>query len=114
MMNNVLVHGETQHQHDQLLHKVLEWIQGAEVTLNADKCEFSKNLVKYLGHVVDPTGIRPDPDKVIAIRRVRKPQNVGDVGYFLRMVNQMSKFSPNLAEETQLLSELLIKDNEWV
>ena len=26
----------------------------------------------------------------------------------------MSKFSPNLVEETQPLGELLIKDNEWV
>ena len=114
MMEDVLVHGETQHQHDQRLHEVLKRMQGAGVTLNADKCEFSKNSVKFLGHVVDPTGIIPDPDKVIAIQRVRMPQNVGDVRRFLGMVNQMSKFSPNLAEETQPLRELLIKDNEWV
>ena len=97
MMDDVLVHGETQHQHDQRLHEVLKRMQGARVTLNADKCELSKNSVKFLGHVVDPTGIRPDPEKVIAIRRVRTPQNVGDVRRFLGMVNQMSKFSPNLA-----------------
>ena len=114
MMDDVLVHGETQHQHDQRLHEVLKWMQGARVTLNADKCELSKNSVKFLGHVVDPTGIRPDPEKVISIWRVRTPQNVGDVRRFLGMVNQMSKFSPNLAEETQPLRALLIKDNEWV
>jgi hypothetical protein len=30
------------------------------------------------------------------------------------MVNQMSKFAPNLAEITQPLRELLIKENQWV
>lgn len=96
------------------LHEVLEQMQAAGATLNAEKCQFSKESVKFLGHVVDPTGIRPDPDKVTAIRRVRTPANVGDVRRFLGMVNQMSKFSPNLPEETQSLRELLIKDNAWV
>ena len=34
--------------------------------------------------------------------------------HFLGMVNQMGKFSPNLAESTQPLRELLIKTNQWV
>ena len=68
MMDDVLIHGTTQQEHDQRLHEVLKRLQKAGVTLNADKCQFSRKSVKFLGHVVDPTGIRPDPDKVIAIR----------------------------------------------
>ena len=67
-MDNILVHGKTQQEHDQRLHEVLERMQAAGATLNAEKCQFSKESVKLLGHVVDPTGIRPDPDKVTAIR----------------------------------------------
>lgn len=70
--------------------------------------------VKFLGHVIDSSGIRPDPDKVMAIQKVRAPANVGDIRRFLGMVNQMSKFAPNLAEITQPLRELLIKENQWV
>ena len=65
-------------------------------------------------HIIDSSGIRPDQDKVMAIRKVPVPANVGDVGRFLGMVNQMSKLSPNLAEITQPLKELLIKGNQWV
>ena len=111
MMDDVLVHRKTQQEHDQRLRKRL---QEAGVTLNAEKCQFSKKSVKFLGHVVDHTGICPNPDKVTAIRRVRTPGNVGDVRCFLGMVNQMSKFSPKLAEETQPLREVFVKDNEWV
>ena len=44
-------------------------MQEAGVTLNAEECQFSNKSVKFLGHD-NPTGIRPDLDKVIAIRRV--------------------------------------------
>ena len=57
-----------------------------EVTLNADKCKFSKNAVKFLGHVVDPSGIYPDPNKVTAIQKVWTPGNVSDVRRFLGIV----------------------------
>ena len=50
----------------------------------------------------------------MAIQKVRTPANVGDVRRFLGMANQMSKFSPNLANMTQPLRELLIKGNQWV
>lgn len=62
-----------------------------------------------MGHCIDPSGIRPDPDKVRAIQKVRVPANVGDFRRFLGKVNQMSKFSPCLAEVTQPLRDLLKK-----
>lgn len=49
-----------------------------------------------------------------AISKVPTPRNVGDVCRFLRMTNQMPKFSPNLAEETKALREVLVKGNEWI
>ena len=70
--------------------------------------------MKFLGKVVDRDGIRPNPDKVQAIREVRPPKNVSDVRRFLGMSNHLAKFTPNLAEKTKPLRELLIKSNQWV
>ena len=114
MMDDMLIHGTTQQEHDQRLLAVLQRLEKAGVTLNREKCKFSQNAVKFLGHVIDQSGITPDPDKVNAIQKVRTPGNVGDVRRFLGMVNQLSKFSPNLAEETKPLRELLIKGNAWI
>ena len=58
-------------------------------------------------------GIKPDPDKVVAIQKVQTPVNMGDVRRFLGMANQLSKFSPNLADMTHPLRELLVKGNQW-
>lgn len=114
MMDDVLIHGTTQEEHDERLRKVLRLLQQAGLTLNSEKCLFSQQSVKFLGHCIDPSGIRPDPDKVRAIQKVRVPANVGDVRRFLGKVNQMSKFAPCLAEVTQPLRDLLKKKNQWV
>ena len=114
LVDDILVYGKTREEHDERLHKVLQRLQEAKATLNLEKCQFAQSRVNFLGHVIDGTGIRPDPDKVVAIQKVRTPANVGDVCRFLGMANQMSKFSPNLANMTQPLRELLIKGNQWV
>ena len=69
----------------------------------------------FLGQVVDgDSGVQPDPEKVAAIVDMPTPGNVGDIRRFLGVANQMSKFVPNLAEKSQPLRELLVKDNQWV
>ena len=114
MMDDILVHGATQEEHDQRLEAVLERLSSLGMTLNAEKCTFAQSSVKFLGHVIDNLGIRPDPDKVDAVVRFTTPTSPGDIRRLLGMVNQMSKFSPRLAEYTQPLRELLVKDRAWV
>ena len=114
LMDDVLIYGATRKEHDERLRKVLERLTSLGMTLNAEKCSFAQSSVKFLGHVIDADGIRPDLDKVTAITQFSKPTCVGDVRRFLGMVNQLSKFSPHLAELTQPMRELLIKDNMWV
>ena len=103
IMDDILVHGKTQEEHYSRLHEVLWRIQRSGLTLNKEKCFFSLPEVKFLGQVIDSEGIRPDPAKVSAIQQVPEPKNIGDVHRFLSMVNQLSKFSPNVAEKTQPL-----------
>ena len=73
----------------------------------------SLKRVHFLGHI-DGQGVRPDPGKISAIRNVREPTCVSDVRRFLRMLNQMSKFSPNLAETTKPLRDMLNKKSQWI
>lgn len=114
LIDDVLIHGRTQEEHDQRLFKVLCRLQKEGLTLNKVKCKFSQRQVPFLGQVVDESGIKPDPSKVAAIRNVPVPTNVGDIRRFLGTVNQMSKFAPNLAEVTKPLRDLLVKGNQWV
>ena len=111
-MDDILVHGKDQAQHDTRLKAVLQRLREAGLTLNSEKCQFSRSGVKFLGHLVDQEGIHPDPDKVAAIVQVQPPSDVSAVRRFLGMANQMSKFCPKLADKTKPLRELLNKSNK--
>ncbi|KAI5621586.1 hypothetical protein C0J50_18855 [Silurus asotus] len=112
-MDDVLVWGSSQSEHDERLRRVLSKLQEAGVTLN-EKCEFSKTKIKFLGQIVEASGVSADPDKLGAVKAMRQPCNVSEVRRFLGMVNHLGKFLPHLAAKTQPLRDLLKKSNMWV
>ena len=114
MIDDVLIHGKTPQEHDQRLVAVLTRLRKANVTLNKDKCEFSKHSIRFLGQIIDSSGIRPDPEKVKAIQAMKEPENITELRRFLGMTTQLSKFTPNLAETTKPLRDLLSTKNMWV
>ena len=113
-MDDILIHGASEEEHDIRLKKVLERLQQAGVTLNAEKCEFRTNKVKFLGHVIDGEGIRADPEKTRAVRDFPTPTNRTELKRFFGVVNYLGKFTPLLADKTHNLRQLLGKDCDWV
>ena len=113
LMDDVLIHGKTQEEHDERLHTVLRKLEQSGMTLNKDKCTFSSTKVKFLGQILSDKGISSDPEKVAAILQIPEPTNVPELRRFLGMVNHLAKFTPNLAEMTKPLRELLSKKNDW-
>uniref|UniRef100_A0A669BXN3 Gypsy retrotransposon integrase-like protein 1 n=1 Tax=Oreochromis niloticus TaxID=8128 RepID=A0A669BXN3_ORENI len=111
-MDDVLIWGTSQAEHDERQRKALVRLQEAGVTLN-DKCEFSKNRIKFLGQVIEASGVSADPDKVHAVSSMDEPSNISEVRRFLGMVNHLGKFLPHLAEKTRPLRDLLKKSNLW-
>ena len=58
VMDDILVYGRDQEEHNSRLMAVLERLKQARVTLNKDKCCFSVDRVTFLGHVVDHAGVQ--------------------------------------------------------
>ena len=114
MMDDVLIFGSTQEEHDSRLLSSLKRIKESGITLNGAKCEFCKTCISFCGYVIDQAGIHPDPSKVEALVRMPACQNVSDVRRFLGMANQLGRFTPNLAALSQPLRDLLVKKNDWI
>ena len=57
LMDDILIFGKNQKEHDTILTAALERIQAAGVTLNKDKCEFNKTSLTFIGHTIDRKGI---------------------------------------------------------
>ena len=85
-------------------------MQKCGLTLNAEKCEFCKQSIQLLGHIIDIHGIRAYPDKVKAIVDMLPPANTTEVRRFLGMANQLGTFSQELADASAPLHALLRKN----
>ncbi|PFX21652.1 Transposon Ty3-I Gag-Pol polyprotein [Stylophora pistillata] len=113
IMDDILLHGNTQKQHDERLEAVLTRLIRARITLNPEKCEFSRKQLKFAGLSLSAQGIGPDPDKTAAIEKMEKPQNVAELRRFLGMMNHQQKFIENLSEKSMPLRDLLSSKNKW-
>ena len=114
LMDDILIFGKSIEAHDNRLHAVFQRLQQAGIALNREKCLFSQSSVKFVGHLVGQGEVKPDPDKVKAIQKMPEPTNVGDVRRFLGVINQQARYIPQLAEKTEPLRNLLVKNNQWV
>ena len=108
IIDDILIHGKTQKEHDTSLRAVLKKLDESGATLNPEKCVFSKKEVMFAGHILNEEGIKSDPDKIESVREMDTPQSV-----FLGMVNQLGKFVDHLAEKTKPIRDLLSKSNEF-
>ena len=108
--DDIVIWEKTLAEHDNRLRKVWLKVRESGLRLNKNKCQFCKNSIVFLGHIISSEGIRVDPSKTDAITKMSVPQSLTELQRFLGMVNYLSKFIPNLTEVTAPLRVLLKKD----
>ncbi|XP_049301295.1 uncharacterized protein K02A2.6-like [Anopheles funestus] len=112
-MDDIIVGGRTQNEHDELLSETLKRIQEYGFTIRSDKCSFNKNQVRYLGHIIDKHGIQPDPAKVAVIKDLPPPHDIAGVRSFLGAINYYGRFIPNMRSLRYPLDNLLKNDTTF-
>ena len=113
IVDDLLVWGETKEQHDERLKRALEIARSSGIKLNKDKCEIGLQEVTYIGHTLSSNGLKPDVNKVEAIRRIDTPNDKAAVQRFLGMATYLAKFIPNFSQLASPLRVLLEKNTAW-
>ena len=72
-IDDCLIRGISEEEQDKRLIQTLEKAKQVNLTLNIDKCKFTRNEITYLGHKLTENGIVPDPSKVEAISKIPPP-----------------------------------------
>lgn len=67
-LDDVIVFSPTFDSHLQRLSTILEVFRNAGLQLNASKCRFGRREITVLGHLVNATGVQPDPENVRAVK----------------------------------------------
>ena len=113
-VDDILIHAPTVEEHDRILEDVLKRIYESGLKLNKKKCKFRQSTIKYLGQVFSADGMKPDPEKVDAIKQLAPPKNVTEVRRFCGMVNYLGRYTPNLSSMLQPVHDLMKSDVEFV
>lgn len=113
-LDDIIVTGSTDTEHLANLKQVLKRLEEYGLRARRDKCEFLKASVTYCGHTIDANGLHKCQDKVQAVLKAPRPQDVSQLRSFLGFVNYYHRFLPNLATVLHPLNELLQQGRKWV
>ena len=79
----------------------------AGLKLKPSKCEFFKEQIKFLGHIVSKEGISTCPEKVHAVQEWPIPETINDLRTFLGFVGYYRKFIKGFSQIAKPLNSLL-------
>ena len=78
-LDDILIYSRSEEEHLEHLRLVFELLRAHKLYAKESKCEFFKEQVHYLGHIISNEGIMMDPDKVDAIVRWPHPTNLKEL-----------------------------------
>ena len=73
MMDDILVWGKSEREHDEHLRAALDRIRKNNIKLNKKKSQVKKQKVKFLGHEYSSEGVKIDVAKVEAVKKMPSP-----------------------------------------
>jgi transposase InsO family protein len=113
IIDDILVFTDEWKKHLSTLRMVLQAIREADLRCKIKKCKFAVPEVHWVGHILEPGGIRVDPSKTTAIEDYTQPKNVKELRSFLGMANYYRKFVKNFAIIAAPLYDLTKKGIRW-
>jgi hypothetical protein len=93
---------------------VLTATQNAGITLNENKFHFAKRSVEWVGFQIQRGGFAVAPDKLKAISDFPRPTNITELRSFMGLVEQLARFSTDVAAAKGPLRPLLSSRNSYV
>jgi transposase InsO family protein len=106
-IDDILLFSDTEVAMQELLSKVFQRLQEANLLVNSDKCKFLQKEVPYLGHILGPGYIRADPERTTAIAAWTFPATRSELKSFLGAAGFISPFVEDYGLIKGLLHPLL-------
>ena len=105
-VNDIIIYSKTFKDHLEHLKIVLGRLRDANLKVAPAKCYYGMILVKYLGHIVDRAGNRPDPEKVQAVQDTPQPKTMSQLKGLLGLSGYYRAFYKDYAQMVHPLTEL--------
>ena len=113
IVDDLLVWGKDDEEHDARRKQVLTRAREVNLKFNTEKCKIKQGHVPFVRHILSKEGLKPDPEKIRAVKEMKPPENDKELKTFLGFIQYLGKFMPNMATESAPLRELLEKNAAW-
>jgi hypothetical protein len=67
-LDDILIYSNSKEEHIEYMKKVLRRLKAFNLELKPEKCEFHKEEVEFLGHIVGKDGVRISESKIKTIK----------------------------------------------
>ena len=108
-LDDILIYSSSLEEHFKHIQIVFDRLRKHNLKLKLKKCQFLQRETKYLGFVINEHGVKPDSDKVKAIKAIKIPSTVKEVRQYLGMSSFYRKFIPNFSKIAEPLIKLTKK-----
>ncbi|GKB99153.1 putative reverse transcriptase domain-containing protein [Tanacetum coccineum] len=112
-INDILIYSRNEKEHEEHLKTILELLKKEELYAKFSKCEFWINTVKFLGHVIDSSGIHIDPTKIEAVKNWASPTTPSEICQFLGLAGYYRRFIEGLSKIAKPMTELMHKNQKF-
>ena len=118
-LDDIVVFGSTLKEHNENLFRcfavsLFERLRATGLKLQPDKCEFLRPELEYLGHLITEEGVKPNPNKLEAVRNFKRPSNATGIKSFLGLSGYYRKFIKNFSTIAKPLTDLTKKDKPFL
>ena len=112
-IDDIVCFSRTFTEHIDHLRLIFERLAQADIKLKPSKCAFAKTQVKYLGHLLSPGEIRPDPGNVEKVRDLEPPTDVAGVRSLVGLASYYRSFVQNFSKRASPLTKLTKKSTKF-
>ena len=112
-IDDILIYSKTKEEHKEHLKIELQELREHQFFAKFSKCDFFKDKIQYLGHVVSNDGISIDPDKVKAIMEWLVPKNISDIISFMGITRYYWNFIEGFSKIAYPITSLQKKGKKF-
>ena len=110
IVDDLLVWGKDDEEHDARRKQVLTRAREVNLKFNTEKCKIKQGHVPFVRHILSKEGLKPDPEKIRAVKEMKPPENDKELKTFLGFIQYLGKFMPNMATENTTIKRIIIEE----
>ena len=111
-LDDCIIFSRTVEEHLERLREVFQRFKDANLQINPTKCEFFRQKVPFLGHIVSREGIQADSEKTSTVNRYLIPKNATEVKSFSSLFSYYRRYVPDFAKIARPLYKLTGKSKD--